>query len=496
MSRKVLGLYVGDSELTLSELALSPFGTVEVSTQTLPCEHDDLPGAIDQLLRPHRQGKKPRPLKIAVGLPAMRVFFATRPTVSSDRDASPALLLHGVIRSSDLNPEDMEVDLLRGQPGKKPLTSLAACRRKYINWLVGIFSELGVRPYRVEPAPFALLRVAAKELKPPRKVTTVIRVFLAERQGVALLMQGSMPLACRSFELPPGEEASAIRSMAFAMRVVGRHSGDGASPEALLVHGRTDLREALQGDEVAGFLGYPVLHVESPSYTPEFIARGLAMGCREDELAFDLSRNLKERPPLVEVIPFGQIAAQTAVLASLTWMLSGHLRDTRQAYDMVHRECAGHTWMAKVADDALTKEKADLEQKVTTVKGYLDTRVLWSTYTREAASLLPDNMVLRSFDAMGELPGGKNSKGPKKLLQLGLSAPIPQGLKMPKEIDNYLDALRSNKTIKREFPQVGLGSLRWAEAKAGSAPQANFTVDCMPGAAPPTIKVVPAPKPK
>jgi hypothetical protein len=483
--RKPIGLYVGDREVTASRVALTPLGPVALETRSEPYEAEQLPEVLGRLLGPWLGPRRPARVRVALGLPAMRVFFSTRPIQVTDRNASPTVLLHEVLRSSNVNVDEMEVDLVKRQPGKRPLASLISCKRKYIAGLLEALRENGVRPFRAEPAPFALLRLGALRHRGPRKASVVVRVFLGPAQGAAVLLKGPMPLAWRTFELPAGGEAAAVLSTALALQVVGRHCGEDGPPDAVILHGRTDLAESFRAEVFTAALGTRPAHAAEPSYDSRSIAEGLALGCQEGEEALDLARTLKSRAPLWEVIPWGALAAQAGILAGLTLMLDGHSRDTRRAYHLVRAEGAGHAWAAKVGDDALETEKKDLEQKITAARDFLETRVLWTSYTRDAASRLTENMALRSFIGLNEFAGPAGGGSKKKSLVLAVSSPIPRGEGMPREIEDYLDALRGDATLRRDFPQVELADLKWSESGAGpavSSAQATFTVQCLPKA--------------
>lgn len=486
VGRRTIGLYVADRAVTVTQAALTPAGPVELASETAAYDSDEeLAGSVQRMLGPFlgKRGRDRARLRVGLGVPASRVFFCSRPGQGAEREVNPAVVLHEALRTTDLNVDEMLVDLLRTQPGKRTLLSLVACRRKYLVNLMQPLKAAGVRPFRAEPAPFALLRLGAWRQPAPRKVSTVLRFFLGEGEGVALLLYQGTPLAWRTFGLPAGGENAALLSTAMALRVVGRQRGESDRSDAVIVHGRPDLAGTLRAELFQAVVGSRPLFVPGPAHDDRTIALGLAAGCRETEHDFDLSRTVKERPPVWEVLPLGQVAAQVAILAGLTWVLDDHQSKTEAAVRIVQADCSAHTWMKKVADDQLKREKTELEQKIATVRTFLETRVSWSTYTHGAASGLSPSMVLRSFTGTNEF-GAAGSKGPKKSLLLGISAPIPQGQTIPREIDAYLGRLRSDRVLKHDFPQVELDGLRWAKGggsgPSSSAAQANFVVKCMP----------------
>ena len=280
MARKALGVFVGEREVTVSRVAVTPFGATELDTSSEPYEPETLGETVERLIRPYLPKRGAARVRVGLGLPAMRVFFAARTIQATDRDATPAVLLHEVFRSTDVNVQEMQVDLVKIQPGKKPLASLIACQRKYISALIDSLKNCGLRPFRAEPAPFALLRLGSGLHRGPRKVTTVIRAFLGDTKGVALLLRNDAILSWRTFELPAGGEAPALLSTIMTLQLMGRPVSETDRPDALLMHGRPDLAGTLGGEGFRAMLGTPVEIFPGPSYDSRSIALGLAMGCR------------------------------------------------------------------------------------------------------------------------------------------------------------------------------------------------------------------------
>jgi len=478
--RQAVGVYVGDHEVTVSRVALGLAGPVELSSRTEPCEPEDLGAVLARLLKPLAAARKAFRPAVSIGLPTLRVFFATKALQSTDHDAAPGMLLHEVLRSSNVNVDEMEVDLIKAQPGKKPLALLVAGRRKYLAGLLAAVTRCGFRPLRAEPAPFALVRLAAARWPGPRRARTVVRVFLGDGQGVAVLVAGEQPLSWRVFELPPGGEAAAVRSTAKAVQIIARFRGDIGAPDAVLVHGRPDLAGALGAADFLEALGPRSRCFPGPGYDPSSIALGLAIGCRQGVEAFDLSRALKPKAPFWQVFPVGDVAMQVALLACVTLFLDSKVGAARRTYRTLRAEAARHAWLGPVADDALRKEKTELGAKVEAVRGYLETRILWSAYTRDLSARLPETILMSSFDGLCEFEPGKRAR-PKKLFSFKLSTPISRGQGLPREIDGFLNGLRRDALLRRDFPDVKLSDLRWnPSAGVTRSAVAEFTVNCRP----------------
>ncbi len=65
---------------------------------------------------------------------------------------------------------------------------------------------------------------------------------------------------------------------------------------------------------------------------------------------------------------------------------------------------------------------------------------------------------------------------------------------MPPELDNFLDALREDALLKKDFPLVELGGLQHFPSSVRADPLAYFTVVCLPKPEPAAKKKAPAEK--
>ncbi|MFI5461652.1 MAG: hypothetical protein ACHRXM_40220 [Isosphaerales bacterium] len=483
--RKVLGLYITDQELILSRVALTPLGPVEVDRRRESFVPEQLPQAMERILKPVIGRRKPFQVPIAIGLPARRIFFSTRPMQTIEHDAAPEVLLHEVLQSPNINVDDMAVDLIRVQPGKRSVVSIVSCRRKFLSGLLAALEECGVRPYRAEPAPCALLRVAALRHRAPRKAKTVVRVFLGRSEALAMQVAGDLPLIWRSCDLPATAEGAlaAITSTVLSLQILGQYCGIETAADLVMIHGRPDLADVLGSAALREKVNARVIHHPGPELEGEAIALGLALGCQPTVHAFDLARTLKPRASLWELFPWGEVAVQAAILTCATLFLNYHARSLETKYRAVRAETARHPWLAKVTDANLEKEKKERTQKVEAIHQFLNSRILWTKYTQDAAQRLPANIVLKSFDGQCEMEstGVKSVVAKsKKSFVLKLAVPISDGNAMPKEIDDFLDSLRADALLQRDFPLVEMADLKQSQRINGAKPIADFSVICLP----------------
>ena len=209
--RKAVGLCLGEHEVVVVKVASTPLGPVVIASSSEPCTPENVAEVIERLLAPlvGRKGRVP----VAVGLARSRLFFCTRLTPASGA-AKPEVELQKALYSSNLPADDLVVDLIDGKVNKLPVAHMAACRRKYMTSVVATLSQLGVRPFRSEPSVCALVRLAERQHRSPRRSKTVLRVFLGAAGGLAVVVSGGLPLAWKPFTLPAFEEGFAILSAA------------------------------------------------------------------------------------------------------------------------------------------------------------------------------------------------------------------------------------------------------------------------------------------
>ncbi len=193
-------------------------------------------------------GRKRR-VPVAVGLPGNRIFFGTRLHRTSG-ESTPEAVLQKALCLPNISIDDLTIDLIQGELSKAPVTSVAACRKKYMAGIVATLTALGIRPYRAEPSPCALVRLAAQQHHFPRRAKTILCVFLNATHGLAVVVAGGMPLAWRNFVLPAHAEGPAILSAARTLRTQHSYYGIESALDFAILYGRGDLKRAASARRV------------------------------------------------------------------------------------------------------------------------------------------------------------------------------------------------------------------------------------------------------
>ncbi len=483
--KKAVGVYIGENDVTLCQVAATPLGPVQTACQSEPCTAEQLPDVLGRLLKP-MLGRSKRGYPVAIGMPAMRVFFSTRPIRNGNRETPAEVLLYEVLQSPNVCIDEMAVEVIRAEPGKRQLASIVSCRKRYLAGILDVLKAQEVRPYRAEPAPSALVRAAAYQRRAPRRSKVTLRVILGEGQALVVVTTGNLTVLWRYFKLPAEGEPAALCSAIRSVQTLIGHCGIDSLVDAVLLHGRSDLRAAIEAEEFRQQVGIPLVWSGAPELDDRATAWGLALGClaQQPEDAFDLSRSMKPRLSLREIFPWGELAVQAALVVGMLLFLAWHSRALDEALVPVRLEIAQRAWLENVQQPQLQKEKQELEQKVESIRRFVGTRIIWTEYTRDIAERLPTTATLVSFTGQCEMeaPGKQVVIRPKKSFVVRASALIDEDGATPKEVDRFLTALRGDPLLMRDFPLVNLADIKFFQPNITADASSLFTVVCLPKA--------------
>jgi hypothetical protein len=296
---------------------------------------------------------------------------------------------------------------------------------------------------------------------------------------------GDFPFLWRFFDLTRGDEATAILSVCRSLETLGQYCGVDSTLSAVAIHGRSDLGNVLDFEWLVDEIGTRVQWLDEPGLNDSAMAYGLALGClTEYDHAFDLARSSKPTPSVWELVPWGEMAIQAALLIWMGVFLGQRSQRLTDSYRRASEQNARHTWAVALSQGQLEADKKDLEQKVSAVRKFLESRVVWSSYTRDIATRLPPRAALTSFQGTSELSAGSEKKlgAPisKKSLVIRGAAPTRDGGSTPPEVDEFLDSLRGHPLLKRDFPLVELADLKQSASSSQAAATTSFSVICQP----------------
>ncbi len=117
----------------------------------------------------------------------------------------------------------------------------------------------------------------------------------------------------------------------------------------------------------------------------------------------------------------------------------------------------------------------------------------WSNQLRTIATDTPATTTITSLsgDAEFEVLGKGGQAKAKTQLVVNFATPLNEDGSMPGEIDVFISALRTERTILRTFSNIEVSGLRTGSATNGNGKVAQYSVVCLP-----KVEVVKGAKPR
>ena len=143
--RKGVGLYLGEHEVAVSKVAATPLGPVELAASTRALHAGGL-GQRDGAVADAAAG--PQAPRAGGGGAARQPHLLRHAAAAAPAgESTPEAVLQKALCSPNISVDDLTVDLMQGEVNKSPVTSVAACRKKYMAGIVATLTELGMRPF-------------------------------------------------------------------------------------------------------------------------------------------------------------------------------------------------------------------------------------------------------------------------------------------------------------------------------------------------------------
>jgi len=153
-----------------------------------------------------------------------------------------------------------------------------------------------------------------------------------------------------------------------------------------------------------------------------------------------------------------------------------------ESYAVVRAQMSRYKQLATAELGHLEKEKNELEQQVDAVRKFLDTRVLWTPYTRDIPVRLPANARLSLLTGINPWATSKKAvtSASDGSFMLRATAPCAEDGATPREIDTFLNSLRNHPLLKHDFPSIELADIRQSQSRIKGVSEVAFTVICLP----------------
>ncbi len=477
---RAVGAYLGKGRIVLTEVASTPVGTVVLSEHCQEIKQDDPGTALKEWLETHLTLRQRRLVPVCVGLAPEHAFFTTCFLDGEQKDAiSPLELLEACGVSCAWDKEDTAADYVEAKLSGNHVYSISATKRKIAEQVLSALEEIGIRKSRLEPAPWSLLKAADRQGKPPKKWKQAIRVLLDESNGMAMLVVDGRPVLWRRFAIGEKDPALSIASAIRTLQVHASQKLDVGNLCGVFIQGT--IAEGLL-KRVEDETGMPVMSAAGDGPTEKQYSLALAISMKKDEApSLDLLKLLRPPPNIRDIFPWKLAALILFLGGCMAFMLWNKSTELLGQYKIARRQNASYKWARSQKTNAINKDCKVLGKEVNAVRKFVSTRIIWSNYLRDIPTRLPPDACLSNIWASCELAQMAKKKHKrrvnKSLTIRGMARFVERG-GTPREIDAFLESLRSVELLKRDFPLVQLAEIKWR--KEGTSEVALFTILARP----------------
>ncbi len=470
----VIGVLFGRQKLDGCRITRTLFGTTRHQQRSVELVDGDLDTALDELL--DQLGvSKGTPLPIVGALPTEECYFATRPIAAGSANASPRVLLRESLRSSATRLDEMSIDVINWQPDRRSVAGIVAAPTERIESIREAVAKTKHSLQRLYPAASCLIAAAPDVEGRERRTSLTTRVFLGDASMLAVMGRGAKPIHWHLFPLPAGDEARGIVSSIRALETAAGACGIDRNPDALVIHGRPELRSLIDQQWLIDNVHNDLRWIETPTLHGSDIAQAAADRylASEDD-GFDLIRQHRDPLQLRRVVPYreiGSYALAACLLAGVLWMRHTEIEDNYAAL------VAGAPPM--VADGSNPKAERDLlNARATAVSQFLDKRVQWSGLLGEITRMLPEGTRLtgiRGSSAMAQRRKKQVKTSPTTLI-LNAECVLDEAGNLPPSLDTLAAKVQSIENVKKHFKRVEISDVRRVESQENGVVGAAFSV--------------------
>lgn len=476
---RALGVYLADGVLTYTQIGMTPEGMKVLASGTGHVAEEGLGKALAQWLGAHLTPRQRRESPVCIGLGPEQTFFTSRSVEEGQTEGitTEALLAAGL--GDSLSTSEAAADHVRAKLAHQEICTIAACRRPLAAEILEGLRQAGISHSRLEPAPWSVLAVADQTAKAPRGWKVFIRVFLDRAKGLAVLAANGRPVLWRRFAVREGQEVESIASSIRQIEIHAEQSLGFKGIAGVMVQGpnASALAEPLRAQ-----INLEIVAVEGEGASTTAYSLAMAISARKRAPdSMDLFSSIRPPPTLREVFPRKLAVVMAVVVAMMALFLWGTLSDIDSQFQAVHRRTLAAPWATGTRTLAIEKERKTLADELGAVEKFLGTRVVWSDYLLDLPTRLPPNACLMGMLGtyeMQDLMAKSVTKRVNRSLTLRAMARFADHGSAPREIDSFLESLRSVDLLKRDFPTVNLAEIKWR--KEGLGEVAMFTIIALP----------------
>ena len=189
--------------------------------------------------------------------------------------------------------------------------------------------------------------------------------------------------------------------------------------------------------------------------------------------------------PIREILPWGELALQAALIAGVSLFLHAGSVELETQLKTTEVAVKAISWLKNQDQAKLEAEKKVLDERLTALETFHRGRVDWSEQLRTIAGVTPGTTLVTTFQGLNEAEApGKGKSTTKNQMVVNFTTPMGSEGVIPSEINEFMAALRLDKALKRDFAIVNFSGVQTRPAQGKQAGSATYTAVCLPGAEP------------
>ncbi len=198
-----------------------------------------------------------------------------------------------------------------------------------------------------------------------------------------------------------------------------------------------------------------------------------------EAIGLDLARGLKPVVPVREIIPWGELVLQGALVAGVSLFLHAGDVELNTQLKSTQVEIATMPWIKDQDQAKLQAEKKILEDRFKALDSFQVSRVDWSAQLQTVAADMPETTMVTSFQGSAAIKDKEQSSS-KNQMVVSFTTPLGTDGAIPLEINEFIAALRAEPVLKQEFPVIDVSGLQARPSSGKQLPSASYSVVCMP----------------
>ncbi|GJM22062.1 MAG: hypothetical protein DHS20C15_19770 [Planctomycetota bacterium] len=463
------GIFLGEDSLVVTTLRRRSVRSRKLESFELAFGPEGPAAALRQLADEGRLAHE-----VVCGLDPRRIFSITRKLGADEQEREPSELLNRQLTSFEGGV------VAAMQAVKLPSGThhhMVAVQRSTAVELHEVLAERGGGSQRFVPVPVALMHLARRSQRQPRRWHTALRLMPGDEHGVIALCHDDTALAWQLYDSGDRE------SLLIAVLGLRSHAQDELGMtklDGMILHAGDD--NAALAESLAKRFEIPCLTAPEVRIDAHTMSHALALsGLRPQWEDLDLFSDLRPHGGFRHNFPSRVVPALLLLIAGLStylWMEVDTLEiAVAKVNAQIERDAARAG--AQVAD--LTGLHDKRERELNVIHAFVVRRVFWEDYLRELPKVVPNTLNLQRLDGRDAvILKKKSASAVAKLKLFSVTGDVALNARetQPREIAQLTQALQSSELFQSNFPVVEGSNVRLQSGKSGA--EATIAVTCKP----------------